>query len=323
MRIFAVDDDPTVIELLSLILKQEGYGVIETESSARDALKILADDREGFDCLILDIAMPEIDGIELCRLVRSMPAYNATPIIMLTAKDDDSSIESAFSAGANDYITKPFDIKEISSRIGVAAKMRDSDNDFRPERFENTTAEQIPGLHSFAVSDPILLAHMKGLTDYFSLGNYLVQLERQQISSRLVFAVKIEQINEIYNGCTSHDLATILRSLTKSMVSVLKDYQTLSAYMGDGIFLFICDEKIQKLWPDMEVRTETELHKHLKNAGVASPVDITLAIGRPSRPNSSRTKRVGPAFEKAIAAAQRREAIKAKGKAGKTKRFIF
>ena len=323
MRFFAVDDDPTVLELLGLILKQEGHGTVETESSARDALKVLADDTDGFDCLILDIAMPDIDGIELCRLVRSMPAYSATPIIMLTAKDDSSFIERAFSAGANDYITKPFDIKEISSRIGVAAKMRELDSNFQPEPFDDTSSEQTLGRHPFKISDPIFLAHMNGLTDHFSLGNYLVQLERQQISSRLVFAVKIEQITELYNECTSRDLIAILRCLSKSMTSVLKEYQTLNAHMGSGVFLSICDERMQKLWPDMEERTETELKKNLKISGVVSPVDITVAIGRPSRPNSSRTKRVGPAFEKAIAAAERREAIKSKGSASKMQRFIF
>jgi DNA-binding response OmpR family regulator len=323
MRIFAVDDDPTVLELLGLILKHECHGTIVAETAARDALKTLADDTEGFDCLILDIAMPDIDGIELCRLVRSMPAYSATPIIMLTAKDDSSSIEQAFSAGANDYITKPFDIKEISSRIGVAAKMRDLDNNFQPERFDDASSEQVVGSHSFKITDPILFAHMNGLTDHFSLGNYLVQLERHQISSRLVFAVKIEQISELYNECTSQDLATILRCLSTSVTKILEDYQTLSAHMGGGVFLFICDERMQKLWPELEERTEAELQKNLNNNGVVSPVDITVAIGRPSRPNSSRTKRVGPAFEKAIAAAERRQAIKAKGAASKMQRFIF
>lgn len=323
MKIFAVDDDPTVLELLGLILKQEGRGPIVTENSARNALKVLAEDNEGFDCLIFDIAMPEMDGIELCRLVRTMPAYNATPIVMLTAKDDSSSIERAFSAGANDFIAKPFDIREIASRIGVAAKMRDLDTNFDPEFFEENRAEQAPGHHSFEISDPFLLAHMQGLTDHFSLGNYLVQLERKKVSSSLVFAVNIEQINLLYNECTSRDFATILRNFTKVMVGILKDFQTLSAYMGDGNFMFICNEGMQDLWPEMEARAEIELGKILSNNDIESPIDITLSIGRPSRPNSSRTKRVGPAFDKAIAAAERRKAIKVKGAMSTTRRFIF
>jgi DNA-binding response OmpR family regulator len=312
-----------VLEILELVLKQEDRGPLITEISARNALKILTEETESYDCLIFDIAMPDIDGIELCRLVRAMPAYNTTPIVMLTAKDDSTSIERAFGAGANDFIAKPFDIREIASRIGVAAKMRDLDSNFDPEFFEDNRAQQASGHHPFEVSDPILLAHMQGLTDHFSLGNYLVQLERKKVASSLVFAVNIEQIGLLYNECISRDFSAILRNFVKVMVAILKDHQALGAYMGNGNFMFICDEGMQNLWPEMETLAKIEFEKRLIDSDVEISIDITLSIGRPSRPNSSRTKRVGPAFDKAIAAAQRRKNIKAKEAMASTRRFIF
>jgi CheY-like chemotaxis protein len=77
----------------------------------------------GFDCFILDVQMPGMDGIELCRQIRAIEVYKDTPIIMNTAVADRDYIDAAFAAGATDYLTKPVDEVEVKARLGVIEQL--------------------------------------------------------------------------------------------------------------------------------------------------------------------------------------------------------
>lgn len=324
MKILVVDDDQNVLDLLSLVLKQEGHTDVVLETSALAAIEILKAPESHFDCLIFDIQMPELDGIELCKITRRLPNYCATPIVMLTAKADLLSIESAFSAGANDYITKPFDILNISSRIGVVAKVVSQDVNYRVGAITKSNANQVAGDHNFYVDDPIILKNTPpGLTDHFSLGNYLVQLERTLVSKSLVVAIRIGGIQELYEETTSWVYTNILDATAIALTSILSDYRSLTAYMGDGIYMVICEDRMQHLWPEMEERVEASVKKALIQRKLNDLSGFNVSVGRPCRPSSSKTKRVGPTFEKAIAAARRREAQKIKEMRSKERRFIF
>lgn len=109
--ILLVDDDPHVLEVLSLYLKKEEYPVVITYNG-REALEKFneVDPR----LVVLDVMMPEMDGIEVCRRIR---AVKATPIIMLTAKSEDIDKILGLELGADDYITKPFNPREVVARI--------------------------------------------------------------------------------------------------------------------------------------------------------------------------------------------------------------
>lgn len=127
-NILAVDDDPDVLYLLQTILTQSGYKNISVCLSANKALSMMQEHRVIYDCLIFDIQMPDMDGIELCRKVRALAKfketpYKFTPIIMLTAMTRLSFMKRAFSAGATDYITKPFEINELVARVRTAVEL--------------------------------------------------------------------------------------------------------------------------------------------------------------------------------------------------------
>ncbi|MEP2427951.1 MAG: response regulator, partial [Tateyamaria sp.] len=81
MRILAVDDDPFIRELLPVVFREADYPYLTLADSGAAALDLLNSTKEHFDCLLLDIEMPEMDGITLCRRVRSMEAYQDTPIL--------------------------------------------------------------------------------------------------------------------------------------------------------------------------------------------------------------------------------------------------
>ena len=120
MHLLAVDDDPSILELLQALIQFSTEHTVETASCAADALNLLAQTKaKAFDCFLMDIQMPGTDGIALCKILRSQPNHKQTPILMLTAMSDKSYINRAYSAGANDFITKPFDIVDLRERLGL------------------------------------------------------------------------------------------------------------------------------------------------------------------------------------------------------------
>lgn len=113
-KILAVDDEEDIIELLSYNLVKEGFDVSSALSGEETLVKIRQDK---FDLVILDLMLPGIQGIELCRILKNDPATKNLPIIMLTAKGDEIDRILGLETGADDYITKPFSIRELVSRV--------------------------------------------------------------------------------------------------------------------------------------------------------------------------------------------------------------
>ena len=122
-RVLAVDDEPSILELLKTALNALGTYDVSTACSVDDAIQLLERQDKPFDCLLLDIQMPDVNGITFCRELRNLTDYRKTPIIMLTAMSDRDYIDRAFAAGATDYLTKPFDLLELRSRLGTAAML--------------------------------------------------------------------------------------------------------------------------------------------------------------------------------------------------------
>jgi DNA-binding response OmpR family regulator len=110
-RILLVDDEVSVQKLLTYPLRKEGYDVIPA-LDGREALERLRDDN--FDLVVLDVMLPRMDGFDVCRAIRSR---STVPIIMLTAKTEETDKVLGLELGADDYITKPFSIREFRSRV--------------------------------------------------------------------------------------------------------------------------------------------------------------------------------------------------------------
>ena len=112
--ILVVDDESDIVELVSYNLKKEGFAV----DSASDGETALKKTRKGkYDLLILDLMLPGIQGIELCRMLRNDPKSSGIPIIMLTAKGEEVDRILGLEMGADDYLTKPFSPRELVARV--------------------------------------------------------------------------------------------------------------------------------------------------------------------------------------------------------------
>ena len=113
-KILVVDDEPDIVELVSYNLKKEGFEV----SAAADGEEALAKIRkERPDFIILDLMLPGIHGMEICRILRNDPGTKNVPVIMLTARGEEVDKILGLEMGADDYITKPFSPRELSARI--------------------------------------------------------------------------------------------------------------------------------------------------------------------------------------------------------------
>ena len=129
MRILVVDDQEDARDLTEGALLSAGYADIVTAASGWDALKVLdvgrtTDEDPSVDIALLDIVMPEMDGVEVCARIRNDSRYADLPIIMVTSLDDMNSLANAFVAGATDYVTKPVNRIELVARVRSALRLK-------------------------------------------------------------------------------------------------------------------------------------------------------------------------------------------------------
>ena len=121
-RILAVDDDPSSLEVVRARLASQGYEVL----TATDGEQALTDVREQApDLLLLDVMMPRMDGLEVCRRLRSDPARPFTPIIIVTARADSADIVAGLNAGADEYLTKPLDHDALVARVRSILRIKE------------------------------------------------------------------------------------------------------------------------------------------------------------------------------------------------------
>jgi len=119
--VLVVDDLPTNVALLARVLASHGYEVLKAYNGPQ-ALEVARSRRP--DLILLDIVMPEMDGIEVCRRLKADPAMHSVPIIMVSACDQEEDIVRALDAGAHDYITKPLNFRMAMARIRSAARSK-------------------------------------------------------------------------------------------------------------------------------------------------------------------------------------------------------
>ncbi len=122
-KILVVDDEPDILEFLSYNLEKEGF-IVYTEENGKAGFETAK--RELPDIILLDVMMPEMDGIETCRALRELPQFEHTIIAFLTARNEDYSQVAGFDVGADDYIAKPIKPRVLISRLKALLRRYDS-----------------------------------------------------------------------------------------------------------------------------------------------------------------------------------------------------
>jgi DNA-binding response OmpR family regulator len=125
-NILIIEDDPDIAESLHYNLKREGFRAVIAESGEK-GLRLALDNKSAPDLVILDLMLPGMSGMELCRRLRREPATEKTPVIMLTAKAAEVDRIAGLDIGADDYIVKPFSVKEVIARVRAVLRRVEKD----------------------------------------------------------------------------------------------------------------------------------------------------------------------------------------------------
>jgi two-component system alkaline phosphatase synthesis response regulator PhoP len=131
-KILIVEDEPDIAQLVKLYLEKEGFHT-NVAKSGGEALKLIKSERPNL--LILDLMLPEMDGIEVCKKIRTAPDTALLPIIMLTAKAEESDTIIGLELGADDYVTKPFSPKALVSRVKALFRRLERTDDPKQSSF--------------------------------------------------------------------------------------------------------------------------------------------------------------------------------------------
>lgn len=178
-RVLIVEDETDIAGLIKHTLEREGDLSVDVVSSGDAALRSVSDHVP--DLLILDLNLPVLGGLEVCRILRARPATARMPIIMLTARSSETDRVSGLDCGADDYITKPFSLRELSARVRAALRRGRPD-----DGAQKGTAEIYRGKHILADFDAVSVAvegsQVRLTRREFELLKYLVENKNRVLS---------------------------------------------------------------------------------------------------------------------------------------------
>jgi len=244
MRVLAVDDDTSILQLLSTALSAFDFEVT-TASSGSAALKLADEAETPFDCLLLDIQMPEINGILLCQELRKRPDYAEAPIIMLTAMSDRKYVDVAFVAGATDYVTKPFDFQELRSRMSAARRLVQERAKAADEQDEMSHVERdsVASMR-FNLDEPISIPEIDRVLRYAEFDNYIMQLSQGRLFNSYATGLKILDAKSMHGDLSPTDFRRVLHDVASCIAELTKKTGDIICYRGNGVFLVVTHGRI-------------------------------------------------------------------------------
>lgn len=280
MRVLAIDDEPTFCDLLQTRLGQIGISDVETAFTGQEALQKASAIDNPFDCFLVDIRMIPMDGIEIVRGIRAIPHHMSTPIIMISSLTDKASIDAAFMAGANDYITKPLDTVELKIRLEMA-------NSILEERAQTRLLHDHLLDHEAALyaplnfKDEILLDDVQSAISMMSMENFL--LKQGNIRLRQCCAIGFHMLNaESYFRMMDPTYYAVLMGEISLAVSRTLDFcphMLVCPGNGDVVALLLDHPNPEAQTLERNIHEElTKLRLRLANLDMTLP---TVQMGAP------------------------------------------
>ncbi|WP_171052714.1 response regulator [Ruegeria sediminis] len=231
MKILVVDDEPLFCELIKAELATCGYSDVRIVHSGVEALKLVRAEKEPFDCFLLDINMPGMDGIQLCSSLRLEPAATDAPFIMVTVRSELESVDKAFAAGATDYITKPISHRDLLGRMGMAAGMV-------RERAARKAAMATEDRHErFSFEDAVRLEADHSCLDYLAMQNYVLKLGSMRMFSHVVIGFRVANASELFSMLGDIEFKDVMSDVAEIIVEALRTSDAIVSYAGSGAFV--------------------------------------------------------------------------------------
>ena len=280
LSFLAVDDDPVFLAVLSQMMEMLGFRAPVTVNSGLEAVTLLRDKSIHFDCILLDVQMPGIDGIETCRRIRQLPHHRSTPIMMITSLTGRSSVDDAFAAGASDYLTKPLEKIELDARLGmIELLMAESRRAIALEK-EMSSLSDLPGMR-FGFDDAVPLPVGAPLVDYLALQNHLLTLGRLQLNGHWALAFRVIDASHTFYRLGRIEYLDYMADVARAIMVGLKRHTFMLAHAGNGEFITILNRRQPIDWnelqQDVSVQLQT-LRRNYDDLGVPIPV---VTIGTP------------------------------------------
>jgi len=224
-RLLLVDDEPANRELLRRQLERAGYEVSEA-GGGRAALAMI--EEQAFDLVLLDVMMPDMDGVQALKSIRRTRSVSELPVIMATALAETRDMVAALEVGANDYVTKPFDMAVVLARIQTQLALRAAASEIE------TLAQQLEIRNLFLrrtfgryLSDDVvtsLLENDEGLE---------IRGERRRVS---ILVADLRGFTSMTEALAPDEIVSILNTYLATMAEVIQEYQgTIDEFLGDAI----------------------------------------------------------------------------------------
>ncbi|MBP1817542.1 response regulator [Mycobacterium sp. OAE908] len=249
--VLAVDDQQTNLKLLDAVLAPRGHRVL-TAQSGPEALALL--EKEDIDIVLLDILMPEMDGYEVCRRIRSTPATEFLPVVMITASGSEQRL-AALQAGADDFVTKPFDKSELLARVASLTRIKRYHDTILRQAAE--LAEWNAELESRVAQQVSELERTNRLRRFLSpqLADLVVGDESLLASHRreiVVLFTDLRNFTPFAETSEPEEVMGVLAEYHHAIGRLVHAYEgTLERFTGDGIMVFFndpvqCDDPAQR-----------------------------------------------------------------------------
>jgi CheY-like chemotaxis protein len=283
MRILAVDDDPFILELLKEIIGHIGDHTLETAESGPEALAMMREANR-FDCVLLDFQMPVMNGVEVCRALRTLDGYDQTPVVMLTAMSEKRYIDAAFLAGATDYINKPFEISDLRVRLGVIGSLVDARRD------NGMTFSATPSGHRtstdnapLALHKPFEIRDIDGVVDVVALENYVSKLSRSRLFGSSVFAISIRRIEQLFMQVTPFDFQCMIVDVAEALSDTLGERNFIAAYAGSGSFVCVVEGAKIYNYPEFTDSLNLAIQRLEMHSSDGTRLRLRVSTGQASR----------------------------------------
>ncbi len=249
--ILVVDDTESNIDMLLAILKD--YDVIPS-TSGKDAIGVV--ENENIDLILLDIMMPEMDGYEVCTILKSKKKTSQIPVIFITAKSDEESIEMAYKVGGIDYVTKPFKPRELLARVRTQLQLREM------------------------MADLDYLASRDGMTGIYNRRKFfelsIAQIEQSnQIYGVMIDIDNFKEINDTYGHQVGDE---ILIGITNSISSNLEE-DDIFGRLGGEEFAIIAKRESKDRAVELMEHIKEEISKVEVKSEDGVVVKATVSIG--------------------------------------------
>ncbi len=232
--ILIVDDVPNNLRLLDEILDEMSYNTIFA-NSGKQAVEIVEKHTIQIDLILLDLMMPEMDGIEVCTIIKSNPMCQDIPVIFITADESPQGLLNAFKTGAIDYIKKPLDKTELLLRVENQLKLNKAYAGLR--RSNDELLEAYALLQQLVTVDPLTgLENRRSLMDFAEVQLKLAKRYKSFFSIILIDLDYFKKINDTYGHLVGDE---ILQNIAKILKDVLRNVDHIGRFGGEEFIVIL------------------------------------------------------------------------------------